>query len=245
MTLAFDPIANAPENLCKFNATSVGAGNFVVASAYDADHLTPSQANAIDGKVYTYFAQSADGTQWEKGSGVWTLSTTTLARTSIIANSVGTAAVVSFLTVPIVDVFPPAPNLELGIPSGTLMLFQQSTAPVGWTKQTTHDDKALRVVSGAASSGGSNSFSSVMAQTVVGNTTLSLAQMPIHAHGNTESGFIEKHNQITDPYTLAPNTGGDTADVVINTASAGSSNAHSHSILMSIAYVDLIICQKS
>ena len=45
-------------------------------------------------------------------------------------------------------------NIEL-FPTGTLMLFQQTAAPTGWTKQTTHDDKALRVVSGTASSGGS------------------------------------------------------------------------------------------
>ena len=38
--------------------------------------------------------------------------------------------------------------------TGTLMLFQQTTAPSGWTKQVTHDDKALRVVTGTASSGG-------------------------------------------------------------------------------------------
>jgi hypothetical protein len=35
-------------------------------------------------------------------------------------------------------------------PSGTVMLFQQTTAPIFWTKQTTHNDKALRVVSGSA-----------------------------------------------------------------------------------------------
>src|SRR6056300_700275 len=45
--------------------------------------------------------------------------------------------------------------------SGTLMLFQQTTAPTGWTKQTTHDNKALRDVTGTASSGGSNTFSGV------------------------------------------------------------------------------------
>ena len=43
-------------------------------------------------------------------------------------------------------------------PSGTLMLFAQSSAPTGWTKSTTHNNKALRVVSGSASSGGSNAF---------------------------------------------------------------------------------------
>jgi hypothetical protein len=44
--------------------------------------------------------------------------------------------------------------------SGTRMLFQQSTAPLGWTKSTTHDNKALRIVSGTTGSGGTNTFSS-------------------------------------------------------------------------------------
>jgi len=44
--------------------------------------------------------------------------------------------------------------------SGTALLFQQTSAPTGWTKSTTHNDKALRVVSGAASSGGSVAFTS-------------------------------------------------------------------------------------
>ena len=53
-------------------------------------------------------------------------------------------------------------------PSGTVMLFVQSTAPTGWTKSTAHNDKALRVVSGSVSSGGSVAFSSAFAsQTVV------------------------------------------------------------------------------
>ena len=43
-------------------------------------------------------------------------------------------------------------------PTGTAMLFAQSSAPTGWTKSTTHNNKALRVVSGSASSGGSNAF---------------------------------------------------------------------------------------
>ena len=43
------------------------------------------------------------------------------------------------------------------------MLFYQSSAPTGWTKSTSHNNKALRVVSGSASSGGSNSFTSTFA----------------------------------------------------------------------------------
>ena len=97
--------------------------------------------------------------------------------------------------------------------SGTLMLFQQTAAPTGWTKQTTHNDKALRVVSGTASSGGSSAFSTALAAPSVSGTvgltgsldagnlsvsisgnisnrTLSANQIPSHSHqvgGNFQS----------------------------------------------------------
>ncbi|MET3969082.1 hypothetical protein [Bradyrhizobium sp. S3.9.1] len=64
-------------------------------------------------------------------------------------------------------------------PAGTVMLFYQAAAPLGWTKITTQNDKALRVVSGAGGvAGGTNPFSTVMAQTAVGNHTLSLTETP-------------------------------------------------------------------
>jgi hypothetical protein len=93
----------------------------------------------------------------------------------------------------------------VSFPSGTAMLFQQTSAPTGWTKQTTHNDKALRVVSGTASSGGSSAFSTAFAspsvsgsiggEPSVGNLavsisggisghTLSTTEMPSHRHGN-------------------------------------------------------------
>lgn len=70
-------------------------------------------------------------------------------------------------------------------PSGTVMLFVQSTAPTGWTKSTAHNDKALRVVSGSVSSGGSVAFSTVFSnarEVTVGSTTLSISQIPSHDH---------------------------------------------------------------
>ena len=36
-------------------------------------------------------------------------------------------------------------SVPVEIPSGTSMLFQQTAAPTGWTKQTTHNDKAIRL----------------------------------------------------------------------------------------------------
>jgi hypothetical protein len=47
--------------------------------------------------------------------------------------------------------------------SGTVMLFVQTSAPTGWTKSTAHDNKALRIVSGTASSGGSVAFTTAFA----------------------------------------------------------------------------------
>lgn len=47
--------------------------------------------------------------------------------------------------------------------SGTAIMFQQTAAPTGWTKATTHNDKALRVVSGTVGSGGTAAFSTAFA----------------------------------------------------------------------------------
>ena len=73
-----------------------------------------------------------------------------------------------------------------GFPSGTVMLFVQTTAPTGWTKSTTHDNKALRVVSGTVTTGGSVAFTTAFASQAVsgtvGGTALTEAQMPSHSH---------------------------------------------------------------
>ncbi len=96
-------------------------------------------------------------------------------------------------------------------PSGTSMLFQQTAAPTGWTKQTTHNDKAIRLQTGSVGTGGSVAFSTAMATPAVAggsvsgdpgsnlavsagnlavsmsgnisNTTLSTNQIPSHNHG--------------------------------------------------------------
>jgi hypothetical protein len=86
-------------------------------------------------------------------------------------------------------------------PAGTVMLFAQTSAPTGWTKSTAHDNKALRVVSGTAGSGGSvaftTAFSSQGVSGSIGSTTatgsvsvsgsvaghtLDSSQIPSHRH---------------------------------------------------------------
>lgn len=81
-----------------------------------------------------------------------------------------------------------------GFPRGTRMLFQQSSAPTGWTKDTAQNDRALRVVSGAVGSGGSKGFAATFGRPrVSGSVTsrvsgrtaahrLTVAEMPRHSH---------------------------------------------------------------
>ena len=135
------------------------------------------------------------------------------------------------------------------IGTGFLMLFQQTAAPTGWTKQTTHNNKALRVVTGTVSSGGTFTFSAVFASRsipgTVGDTTLSTPQIPSHTHTigdftSTGAGsFGESQPQDTD---LQPGPG--------QSGATGGGGSHSHpfsggSLSFAVQYVDVIICSKN
>ena len=143
-----------------------------------------------------------------------------------------------------------APAASGGFDSGTLMLFQQTSAPTGWTKQTTHNDKALRVVSGTAGSGGSVAFSTAMGTPSVdtsamsaGSHTLTSAQMPSHRHSITAYGYPSSGGP------LGP-LGGAGSGYTDYTNYTGSSGSHSHSIsgsataTINVNYVDIIIASK-
>ena len=159
------------------------------------------------------------------------------------------------------------------IPAGSLMLFQQSSAPTGWTKATAHDNKALRVVTGSASSGGSNTFAAAFNnnQTVSGTTsstsvtitgstaahTLTIAEMPAHTH--TEGG-IQEFGTTSSTSTGTRNTGNSSPGNQFETQSTGGDGSHSHDVgtlaggahthtfsdtfNLDVQYVDEIICSK-
>ena len=46
--------------------------------------------------------------------------------------------------------------------AGTRMLFQQTSAPTGWTKDTGLNNRALEIVTGTVGSGGGNAFTSAL-----------------------------------------------------------------------------------
>lgn len=138
----------------------------------------------------------------------------------------------------------------IAFPSGTLMLFQQTSAPTGWTKQTTHNDKALRIVTGTVGSGGSSAFSTAMATpSVTGTVTTSVANATAGGSiaNTTAGGTVANHTLTTaqlashnhsvyfhagfqgGPYSGAG--GGDNTTTVYGgiTGSTGSNSAHNHS----------------
>ena len=81
------------------------------------------------------------------------------------------------------------------IPSGTVMLFVQTAAPTGFTKSTTHNDKALRVVSGSVGTGGSVAFTTAFASNrtasgTTGGTAVSISgSVASHTLATSETAF--------------------------------------------------------
>jgi hypothetical protein len=145
--------------------------------------------------------------------------------------------------------------------SGTVMLFAQTTAPTGWTKNTsTGDNSALRVVTGTASTGGSVAFTTAFTSQTptintsglsAGATTLSTAQIPSHTHSV----------QCIGPYSgpaagvrgASAGTGGDSTGVVTSGAQGGggshthtvSGSATSSAINLAVQYIDVIRATKN
>jgi hypothetical protein len=154
------------------------------------------------------------------------------------------------------------------IPSGTKMLFAQTAAPTGWTKDTTHNNKALRVVSGTAGSGGIYSFTDVFTtrnttDTAAGGTvaghTLTSNEMPSHGHNFFHGARPASSGGWGGSYfgspISAPSAFGSTVNRTLDnmvTATGGNLShahgftgaAHNHNLEMSVQYVDIIIATK-
>jgi hypothetical protein len=138
-----------------------------------------------------------------------------------------------------------ASDLELLLESGTAMVFFQAAAPTGWTQTTSHNDKAIRVVSGTGGgSGGSVAFETAFANQsasgTVGNTALSIAQMPAHTHttGLWVAGAGFGAGDFINPISGTRTT-----------SSTGSGSTHTHSFVgssinLDVSYINLITCTR-
>ena len=131
---------------------------------------------------------------------------------------------------------------NVGFPSGTRLLFQQTTAPTGWTKDTTatYNDKALRIVTGTVTTNVANqAFSTVFGKTSTDNTTLSTSQMPAHQHNELVAVF-DSQGGGGDAGSLDTSMG----NIVQLSGGAGSGGAHSHGMDIRLNYVDVIVATK-
>jgi len=139
-----------------------------------------------------------------------------------------------------------------GVESGTRMLFQQATAPVGWTAVSSSDynDAGLRIVSPdtyTVAVGGSTAFSTVFASrtvSVVGNTAnatlsgntgstaITVAQMPAHSH-TISTNFvlgITDNSRTTSPPTADGGFGSLATQPTWTAANEGGGQGHTHSL---------------
>jgi hypothetical protein len=123
------------------------------------------------------------------------------------------------------------------------MVFNQTTPPTGWTKDTTAalNDSIMRIVTGTVGSGGSVALSTWnAANPSVGATTLSISQIPSHTHtagsGNTNTGSATISGPTTRMYD----------SIGLDTGAQGGGGSHTHTGIgaPSLKYNDFIIASK-
>jgi hypothetical protein len=132
------------------------------------------------------------------------------------------------------------------------MLFAQTAAPTGWTKNSsTGNDSALRLVTGSVSTGGSVAFSSVFVTNravnitsvsgSIGATTLTTPQIPSHSHPTN----VNSAGDPGGPNVASPGGSGGG----ITTGATGGGGSHTHPLSVSsgagdvniaVQYVDVI-----
>lgn len=140
-----------------------------------------------------------------------------------------------------------------GFASGTAMIFRQTAAPTGWTKDTTNNDNGtFRVVTGTASSGGTVAFTTAFASQAVSGTignlgsyTLATADIAAHTHtlqagnANPPGGYLGGSKAVDKTIQTTSSTGG------------GGSHTHTGgtftgtAINLAVKYADYIVATKN
>lgn len=161
-----------------------------------------NQANAVTGTLAV-----ANG-----GTGA----TTANANTVFAGPTTGAAAAPGFRSLVAADI--PASST---FASGTTMLFVQTAAPTGWTKSATHDNKALRVVSGTAGSGGSVAFTTAFASQTPAGTVATSTTVNAATATNQNTTATNNATTATNQLTTATNN----ATTATNQATTASNQA--------------------
>ena len=138
---------------------------------------------------------------------------------------------------------------NLNAPQGTKMAFQQTTAPLNWTKQTASNDVGLRLVSGTVGTGGTVAFDTAFASKTPTITmtnaavTLTIANLAVHNHPVPYDGNQNNADEWTEKWS--------TVHQITGIGPRGSDTSHTHSntsasaaIDLNVSYVDVIIATK-
>lgn len=163
------------KNRIKETASITGTGSATLLGA-----STGYRSFADIGNTNTTYYCIADqaGANWEVGIGTYTLSGTTLARTTVLSNSLGTTALISF-TGGTQDIFTTYPAEESVYGSGTTLV-----APTGMLLPVANGGTGLGTLSGIAYGNGTSAYSAATAAQVI--TTLGYT--PVHQGGGTGQG---------------------------------------------------------
>lgn len=144
-------------------------------------------------------------------------------------------------------------------PSGTQLLFYQANAPTGWTKVTGIGDSAIKIVEDGSGGtlAGSTAFSSVFKNLntnsvstsgTVESSSLSVGELASHSHTFYSGRYGSSPNS-----TACDVQGTGQEDVSHKTVSVGSSwshghrftgSSHSHTVNLSVKYINVIVCRK-
>ena len=131
------------------------------------------------------------------------------------------------------------------VPSGANVIFQQTAAPTGFTKVTTYNDYAMRIVNGSvanktngvafttafASQSVTGSLNSVSVTGTVDDTTLASSQMPAHKHTSGFAGVNSSATYGVNPGVGNGNINGQSGQSGANhpyTSTEGGGGSHNH-----------------
>ena len=147
---------------------------------------------------------------------------------------------------------------KLNAPIGTKMVFNQTTSPLGWTKETGADDVALRLVSGSVGTGGSVAFVTALASHTPTISQPTASSGGVSNHTLTYSEQEEFAKRPASPYrSTSYEAGSDTHIGLTSNGGYTHGGGHSHgftnqtisqptssAINLDVSYVDVMIATK-
>lgn len=125
---------------------------------------------------------------------------------------------------------------------GDRILFQQTTPSPGWVKETAaaYNDATPRGITGTVATGNTVAWSTLFGRTATDLHTLTVAQLPAHAHT-----FPTYQSVSTSDNKVKAGTGALSNLSPGTTNNTGSGSGHQHSIDMRVKYYDVVVATKS